>query len=201
MVRPLSGAKFAIALIVEESALTFARNFFKNPRMLGSVIPSSRWLVDQLLRDVEWDRARVLVEFGPGVGTITREILKRMRPDATLVALELNDEFVQVLRDEIADSRLRVAHRSAEAVNDVLRDLGQPKADYLLAGIPFSILSEEQRQDVIRSAYEALRDDGVMLVYQFSGRVRADLERMFAHVHQKFEPRNILPARVFHCVK
>lgn len=51
--------------------------------MLGSVIPSSRYLIRQLLRDVQWDRIRVIVEFGPGVGTISREILERMRPDAT----------------------------------------------------------------------------------------------------------------------
>jgi phospholipid N-methyltransferase len=181
--------------------LTFARNFFRNPRMLGSVIPSSRWLVEQLLRDVDWQRARVIVEFGPGVGTITREILARMRPDATLVAIEVNDEFVRVLRNGIADARLRVAHRSAADVNEILAGLGQPKADYLLAGIPFSILSDGDRASVLRAAYDALRDDGVMLVYQFSGRVRADLEKLFRTVHQRFEPRNILPARVFHCAK
>ena len=179
--------------------LTFARNFFRNPRMLGSVIPSSRWLVDQLLRDIDWDRARVIVEFGPGVGTITREILARMRPEATLVAIELNDDFVRLLRRSIHDSRLLVAHRSAGEVNEVLRELGQPKVDYVVAGIPFSILSDEDREAVLRAAHDALREDGVMLVYQFSGRVRADLERIFRVVHQTFEARNILPARVFHC--
>jgi len=47
--------------------------------MLGSVIPSSRFLVKYLMKQVDWNRARLLVEFGPGVGTITREILKRLR--------------------------------------------------------------------------------------------------------------------------
>jgi phospholipid N-methyltransferase len=194
-----AGRKLAIHRAVYD--LTFARNFFRNPRMLGSVIPSSRWLVDQLLRDVDWQRARVIVEFGPGVGTITREILARMRPDATLVAIELNDEFVRVLRQDIVDARLRVAHRSAADVNEILGALGQPKADYVIAGIPFSILSDADRASVLRAAYDALRDDGVMLVYQFSGRVRADLEKLFATVQQRFEPRNILPARVFQCAK
>src|SRR5687767_10748196 len=73
--------------------LLFARTFFRNPRMLGSIVPSSRFLIRKLLRPIDWSRARVIVEYGPGVGTITREALRRMRPDATLIAIETNDEF------------------------------------------------------------------------------------------------------------
>src|ERR1700737_2399803 len=79
----------------------FARNFFRFPTMLGSVIPSSRFLVNDLLHQVNWEKARVIVEYGPGVGTITQEVLKRMRPDAVLVAIELNEEFVTFLGERI----------------------------------------------------------------------------------------------------
>src|ERR1700751_4473580 len=84
----------------------FARNFFKYPSMLGSIVPSSRFLVKDLMNQIDWNRARIVVEFGPGVGTITRELLKRMRPDATLVVIELNEEFVQYLANSIHDPRL-----------------------------------------------------------------------------------------------
>lgn len=184
-----------------DSAFVFARNFFKNPRMLGSVIPSSRFLVHQLLRDVDWDRARVIVELGPGVGTISRQVLRHMRPDATLVAFEINDDFVRHLNENFADPRLRVQHRSGAEVNDALRELGLGKADYVIAGIPFSILSDEDRMAVLRNCHEALAEGGVMLVYQFSNKVRADLEKLFGRVRRMFEPRNVLPAHVFKCEK
>jgi len=73
--------------------------------MLGSVIPSSPFLVNDVLTQIDWQRAQVLVEYGPGVGTITQEILKRMGPDALLVAIELNPEFVSFLREKIAIAR------------------------------------------------------------------------------------------------
>jgi phospholipid N-methyltransferase len=184
-----------------DSALVFARNFFRNPRMLGSVIPSSRYLVHQLLRDVDWERARVIVELGPGVGTISREVLRRMRPDAVLLAFEINDDFVRHLKQNFDDPRLRVQHRSGAAVNDALRELRLGKADYVIAGIPFSIMSEDDRTAVLRNCHEALAEGGVMLVYQFSAKVRADLEKLFGHVRRMFEPRNVLPAHVFKCVK
>ena len=66
--------------------LLFARNFLKHPRMLGSLIPSSRFLIDEVLQAVDWANARVIVEYGPGVGTFTAEVLRRMRPDASLIA-------------------------------------------------------------------------------------------------------------------
>lgn len=169
--------------------------------MLGSVIPSSHYLVENLLRDVDWTEARVIVEFGPGVGTISSEILRRMRADATLLAFEINDEFVGVLTRRFSDPRMRIVHRSAAGILEVLREVGLPAADCVIAGIPFSIMSNEERGTVLRSTYEALRPAGSLVVYQFSGRVRNDLKAIFGQVHQQFEPRNILPARVFHCVK
>jgi phospholipid N-methyltransferase len=73
----------------------FASNFLRNPYMLGSIVPSSRFLVDAVLAAVDWPRARVFVEYGPGVGTFTTEILRRMRSDATLVVIVTNLEFVK----------------------------------------------------------------------------------------------------------
>src|SRR5207248_5591745 len=72
--------------------LTFARQFVKNPKLVASVVPSSPFLVNHLMSLIDWKRTRVLVEYGPGLGTITEEVLKRMRPDAVLVAIELNQE-------------------------------------------------------------------------------------------------------------
>ena len=169
--------------------------------MLGSLIPSSRFLIKQLLRDVKWNDVRVIVEYGPGVGTISGEILKRMRPDAKLVVFEINDDFVRVLKGRFNDPRLHVLHRSAAQVQDALRELGLENADCAIAGIPFSIMKDTDRQAVLQNTHAALRPGGSFLVYQFSSRVRADLEKIFGPVHQGFEPLNILPARLFHCVK
>ena len=185
----------------EGPALVFARNFFKNPRMLGSLIPSSRFLVNQLLRNIEWDRAKVIVEYGPGVGTISGDILERMRPDATLVVFEINDEFVKVMKQRFRDPRLRVMHRSAADIQIVLRELGLGSADYVISGIPFSMMTEADRHAVVANTHAALRTGGSFIVYQFSSRVRSYLEELFGQVRQQFEPRNILPARLFHCVK
>ena len=177
----------------------FARNFFKHPRMLGSIIPSSRFLVHDLMRQVDWNTAKVLVEYGPGVGNITTEVLRRMRPDARMVVFETNDDFVGFLRDAIPDPRLTVVHGSAADVGRVLAGLGLGHADYVISGIPFSTMPPEVGQAIVRSTREALRPGGGFLVYQFSREVLRFLRREFQEIREAFEPLNILPARLYYC--
>ncbi|WP_347709840.1 class I SAM-dependent methyltransferase [Halomonas gemina] len=177
----------------------FARNFFKHPRMLGSIIPSSSFLVKRLLKRVDWQRAHVVVEYGPGVGTITKELLHRMPAESTLVVLETNQDFVDFLEQSLPDARLRVIKGSAETIQAELARLGLPAADYVLAGIPFSTMPAESRESILMRSLEALSPQGSMLIYQFSSRVLPDLRRVFSKVECDFELLNVLPARLYCC--
>jgi len=182
-----------------EQILLFGRNFLKHPRMLGSLIPSSRYLVDRVLGQVNWQRARTIVEYGPGVGTLTGEILRRLRPDATLVAIEMNGDFVRYLRRTVGDRRLQVVEGSAADAEAVLAARGLRHADYVISGIPYSTMPAEERDRILRTTHDVLHPDGAFLVYQFTRAVLPYLRDTFALVDQKFEPRNIMPARLFFC--
>jgi len=181
--------------------LLFAKTFFKHPIMLGSAIPSSRYLTENLLNRVDWQRARVIVEYGPGVGTLTWPMLERMRSDARLIAIEANQDFARYLDSANRDPRLQVVHGSAENVRQALLERGLHCADYIVSGIPFSTLPPEVRRHILRESCDSLCPGGTFLVYQFSGAVLPHLRKVFAGVEQDFELRNILPARIFHCVR
>ncbi len=181
------------------SGLLFALNFFRHPLMLGSIVPSSRFLIRQLLKPVDWSQARVFVEYGPGVGVITAEVLRRMRPDAILIAIETNPDFVSYLRDSIEDERLHVVEGSAESVDEILRRYGQSNASYVISGIPFSTIPGPIRERILLKTCEVLKPGGSFLVYQFSSRVLEDLQRIFRYVQRQFEPLNVLPAHLFFC--
>ena len=180
-------------------AALFAKNFFQHPRMLGSVIPSSRFLIRRILGEMDFARARVVVEYGPGVGTITRPVLAKLGPDAVLIVVETNPEFVQYLRRSITDPRLRVVHGSAADVRKVIAAEGLQAADYVISGIPFSTIPEDIRETIVRETRDALQPDGQFLVYQFSPKVLPDLREVFLRVRRDFEPLNIPPAQLFFC--
>jgi phospholipid N-methyltransferase len=177
----------------------FAKNFFRHPRMLGSIIPSSRFLIRRLLREADWSEVRTVVEYGPGVGTITRAVLERLRPDAAMVVIETNPDFVEYLRESLPDSRLHVIEGSAADVERILGDLGLGQADVAISGIPMSTLPPGVRESVLAATRRVLRPGGQFLVYQFSPTVGTHLERVFSSVRRSFEPLNVLPASLYFC--
>jgi len=181
------------------SVALFARNFFRYPAMLGSIVPSSRFLVKDILSRIDWNRARVVVEFGPGVGTITREMLRRMRGDAVLIVIELNEEFVEYLRDTFLDPRLRIVNGSAVDVRRILAEQGIDAADYVISGLPYSLLSESLRREIVAESRLALRPSGSLLVFQFNRKLLPYLKSSFQSVQQNLQVLNILPALIFDC--
>jgi phospholipid N-methyltransferase len=179
--------------------LLFARTFLKNPVMLGSVIPSSRFLIDAVLEPIDWGRANVIVEYGPGVGTITGEILKRMRPDAKLIIIEMNRGFVRFLREAFSDTRLVLVEGSAANVRRILADNGSDHAEYIISGIPLGSMPLRVREHIVRETKVALAPGGAFIVYQFTSRVLPELQRVFDVVKRGREWLNVLPAHLFFC--
>ncbi|SHE38854.1 Phospholipid N-methyltransferase [Modicisalibacter ilicicola DSM 19980] len=177
----------------------FAKNFIKHPRMLGSIIPSSPFLVRRMLSHIDWQRARVLVEYGPGVGTFTREILRQMHPEAVLLVLETNEDFVAFLEQTCPDPRLQVIHGSAEDIQEILAEKGLGAADYVIAGIPLSTLPATTKDDILRSTQQVIAPSGAFLLYQFSPSILPHLHKTFSSVQRNFIPLNFLPAHFYRC--
>src|SRR3546814_257672 len=131
--------------------------------MVGSIIPSSPTLIRAMLKPVDWQNVKLFVEYGPGVGTFCRPVLERMRPDAMLIAIDTNEEFVDYLNADIADSRFLAVHGSAADVRRIIADHGFDHADYILSGLPFSTLPNGVGPAIARETQAALRTGGAFL--------------------------------------
>ena len=175
----------------------FLRGFLKNPVMVGSIIPSSRQLIDKMLGPVDWESTKLIVEYGPGVGTFTRPILDRLGNDATLVTIDTNADFTTYLKDSIDDPRLVSVTGSAADVARILEDRGLGKADYVLSGLPFSTLPPGIGDDIAEATAGVIRPGGAFLVYQFSPKVRDFIDPHFERIERGFEWVNVPPATLF----
>ena len=85
----------------------------------------------KMLAPVDWETTRLFVEYGPGVGTFTRPILDRLGPDATLIAIDTNPDFIDYLQRAIDDPRLIAVPGSAADVEKIVADRGLGHADYV----------------------------------------------------------------------
>ena len=175
----------------------FFRGFLKHPVMVGSIIPSSGKLIDKMLSRVDWGRAKVFVEYGPGVGTFCQPILDRMAPDATLIAIDTNPDFIGYLRRRIGDSRFHPVEGSATDVRQILADRGLDGADYILSGLPFSTLPPGVGARIAEETAAALQPGGAFLVYQFSPKVRDFIAPHFERIDHGMEVVNIPPAQLY----
>jgi phospholipid N-methyltransferase len=175
----------------------FLRGFLKNPVMVGSVIPSSRVLIDKMLRPVDWANTRLFVEYGPGVGTFTRPILALLGEDATLLTIDTNPDFTKFLKESIDDPRLVAVTGSAADVEKILADRGFDKADYVLSGLPFSTLPPGVGEAIAEATAKVVRPGGAFLVYQFSPKVHDFIKPHFERIKRGFEWVNVPPATLF----
>ena len=179
----------------------FLRGFIKNPVMVGSIIPSSRVLIDKMLRPVDWENTRLFVEYGPGVGTFTRPVLDLMGPDAKLVTIDTNPDFTQYLRESIDDPRLIPVTGSAADVEKILADRNLGAADYVLSGLPFSTLPPGVGDAIAEATAKVIRPGGAFLVYQFSPKVKDFIKPHFDRIERGFEWVNVPPATLFWAYK
>lgn len=177
--------------------LFFLQQFLARPRMVGSVIPTSAAAVRALLAPVAWRDARCVVEYGPGTGVFTRALLRRMGPDARLVAIDTNPIFIDYLRRAIDDPRLICVKGSAADVSAILQDHGLDEADYVVSGLPFSTLPRPVADAIMDATARVLRPGGAFLVYQYSRFVLPLLRHRFRDIDQSKVWRCIPPANLF----
>ncbi len=143
-----------------------------------------------------FEDARLVVELGAGTGVHTRELLRRLGPDARLLAFEIDQSLSAALAAEINDSRLHLVTASAEEVEG---HLGGAGADVLVSALPFTSLPAPVRRRVPDACQTILAPGGVMLVLQYSPLIKHELERRFASVERRISPLNLPPAFLFRC--
>ncbi len=179
----------------------FLRGFIKNPVMVGSIIPSSKVLIEKMLRPVDWENTKLFVEYGPGVGTFTRPVLERLASDAKLVTIDTNPDFTHYLKESINDPRLVPVTGSAADVEAILADRGLGEADYVLSGLPFSTLPPGVGDAIAEATAKVIRTGGAFLVYQFSPKVKEFIQPHFDRIERGFEWMNVPPATLFWAYK
>lgn len=163
--------------------------FFKEPRGIGSVAPSSPFLGKLMAEHVSPD-ARVL-EIGPGDGAITVFLLRRLRDPKQLRLVEINADLAEECRKKF--SGVEVTIGDAELFLDEHADA----YDAIVSGIPFAIMEKEKRVRLFRKIRERLAPGGSFTLFQYSRVLQKEIEDVFGDVEIEFTPWNLPPAFVF----
>src|SRR3954464_4685412 len=110
----------------------FLKRFLQRPFQVASIIPSSRALIRRVTGKMDFSKPRVIVEYGPGEGCHTREIVRQMHPDSQLILFELDTELAQHLADQFRDdSRVTILNSDCCLLSQELLKRGLKNCDYV----------------------------------------------------------------------
>lgn len=174
---------------------TFLRAWLNDPRSVGSVAPSSPQLARAMAALVPWERSRTVVELGAGTGAITERLLERRPEGVRLLAFERQPEFRALLRRRFPG--LEVCPEASQ-LSGVL---GEERADAIVSGIPFALLTPEQREALLDEIEGALAPGGCFIAFQYAPVLLPALRRRFKRVRLRLVLANLPPAVIYGCWK
>jgi phosphatidylethanolamine/phosphatidyl-N-methylethanolamine N-methyltransferase len=186
------------------STKEYVKNLIKDPN-IASITPTSKKGVREVCEKMDLSQKVVIVEYGPATGVFTNYLLEHITADSMIIAIEMNDNFVDCLKENTRDPRLKVHHDSAENVIDIVKQYGLEKVDYVISGIPFSLMDEETRENIVKRTSHVLKPGGKFLPYQTffqkDEHLMVYLQDYFSSAQDKFFLRNLPPMRVYEATK
>jgi phospholipid N-methyltransferase len=181
--------------------LLFLGKFFRHGTKIASVWPSSPALAKATIKEIDWDRIKVVVELGAGTGPITDQIIRRLKPHTTFIAIERDPDFAKILQ------RRFTGHKNVEIVQSDVRDLdtvlkarGIKHVDAFVSGLPTPSLPKPVRNRMLASVRRYLVDGGVFSnITEIPFYYWNYYKKFFHEVSFDFVVKNMPPGGVYHC--
>jgi phospholipid N-methyltransferase len=190
-----------------DEAVRFLKEFVSKPQEIGAIVPSSPALARAVAGSIDWDRVQVAVEYGPGLGAITGEILTKTEGKDFFV-IELNQAYADRFRRSFPDVALY--RDSAVNVRSIASQHGAEAIDCVISGLPWANFSDAVQDELLDATFEVLREGGQFVTFAYmhglalpgGRRFRWKLSRRFRRLDRgPVVWRNTPPAVVYHCVR
>ncbi|MDQ0208673.1 class I SAM-dependent methyltransferase [Alkalicoccobacillus murimartini] len=182
--------------------IKFLTQYMTNPRTVGAVLPSSKYLSHKMLDKVNFKAATCIIEYGSGTGAFTKEILKKRNKDTIIILIEYNKEFFKLLKANFEhEENLFIINDSAENIEKHLCDLKITSVDFIVSGLPFASLPTEMSERILTNTLKILDQNGVFITFQYTKCKISFMEQFFSTINVEKEYRNVPPAYILTCKK
>ncbi|MEZ6140599.1 MAG: rRNA adenine N-6-methyltransferase family protein [Zavarzinella sp.] len=174
------------------------RKFVSHGTSIASFSPSSRFLCRSIVKGINWDKAKCVVELGAGTGPITRELVKAAGPNTRLVIVELDPDFCKVLRHKFPNHE--IIEGDACKLDQILAERGISHADHVISGLPLPSFPAALRDSIIAMSAKVLTPEGdFRQLTNMPWIYRKLYKRYFSNVSFKLVPLNLPPGGVYYC--
>lgn len=178
--------------------MLFLRSFFHNPKYIGSVIPSSRFLAEKMVEQAPWGEMKDIAELGSGTGAITHYIRKHVTDSMHVLMFEMNDTMRTNLKKEFPQYS---CYKNAANLVECMKQQNIEQLDCIFSGLPFFNFEAELRDTLVEQIHQALKPGGLFIAFQYSLQMKKKLAEHFIIDTISLVPLNIPPAFVYVCRK
>ncbi|WP_315122209.1 rRNA adenine N-6-methyltransferase family protein [uncultured Clostridium sp.] len=178
----------------------FIKEFVKNPKFIGAVAPSSKHLAEKMIEDIDFERCNCIIEYGPGTGVFTEKLIARKKEDTLLIVFENNKEFYEDLLNIYRyKNNVKIINDGAENAKKYLEYYNVKQVDYIVSGIPFTVLPVNISNRILETTKEILDNNGEFITFQYS-LIKINFFRdYFNNIKNKKVMLNLPPAYVLKC--
>ncbi|MCM1314390.1 MAG: hypothetical protein NC244_03360 [Alistipes senegalensis] len=178
--------------------MNFLLEYLRHPRKIGAVVPSGNSLARKMMKPIDFKSAKVIVEYGSGTGSFTRELVIHRKPETVLILIEQNELFCRELEKIFCNQpNIYIINGSAENVNTYLAQHGFENANYIVSGLPFTSLPARISENILKATKKAIGNNGRFITFQYSLVKKKFFEKYFRITDHLKEIKNIPPAYVF----
>lgn len=178
----------------------FLFEYLKSPRTVGAVAPSSKKLAEKMLDDIDFEKAKCIVEYGPGTGVFTERLMRKVKKNTLLMLIEYNEEFCKQLEEKYNEySNVLVINDSAENIDKHLKKYGIKEVDYVVSGLPFASLPKSMSNKILKKTKEILKENGMFITFQYTLFKKGYIGSYFEDISLERVVFNIPPAYVLKC--
>lgn len=176
--------------------ITFLHKFINNPKQVGSIIPSSKFLAKKMVNPVYWDEVKAVAELGAGTGAITKYIEKEASNSTQVLLFEMDLKMRTELQNKYPNYSC-----STNAINlvKVMNSKGIKQLDCIISGLPFFNFSSGIREALLEQVTAALKPGGLFIAFQYSLQMKKLLSERFTIEAINFTPFNIPSAFIYVC--
>ena len=186
---------------IKNMSKAFIKEFWKDKKMIGSIMPSSKFLAAKMLNHIPLKNTKLIIELGPGTGIFTEKIIEKIGASTHLIVLELNTDFCKELKAKINLPNVHIKEASADKIGEIMKQIGFEKADIIISSLPLANFSEELRNSILEIVHESLNEKGSFIQFQYSLNAFKNLKKLFTVVKLNFTALNFPPAFVYTCSK
>ena len=178
--------------------IQFIKESLKNLKEVGTVFPSSKFVVEKMVAPINFKKKLTILELGSGSGVITKELLEKMSCDSQLICFETNKKFYQELK-KINDKKMILINESAEKMKSYLDEFEIEKIDYIVSSVPLVSLPKETTNKILSVTVEILGKSGKLIQLQYTKLLDKKLKSYYNQIDIQFTPKNYLPAFIYTC--